>query len=124
MIVGVGTDIVQMERISHVFNKYGNEFIKKNFHKLEIEKFHLLDKKHHISYLSKRFAAKEAVSKAFGSGISSGLNFKDIAIINDDKGAPSVFIDSAKLSEFPKYNIHISMSDDYPIAVAFVVISK
>jgi len=122
-IIGIGTDIVQMDRIAKIFAKYGQKFVEKNFHSLEIEKLSSLKQIDRLSYLSKRFAAKEAISKAFGTGITEGLSFKEIAIINNEKGAPIVIIDRIKFPSYANYQINISISDDPPIAVAFAVIS-
>lgn len=124
MIVGIGTDIVNIERIDRIFKKYGDDFLKKNFHQLEIEKVNLLIESSKSSYLAKRFAGKEAFAKAIGSGIGKSIAFCDIAIINDDLGAPKILIFNEKLPDIVKYNASISLSDDYPFAVAFVVISK
>jgi holo-[acyl-carrier protein] synthase len=124
MIVGIGTDIIQIDRIKKLFDKYQEAFLVKNFHPKECEFFSNLSQEKSISYLAKRFAGKEAVSKAFGSGIGAGLAFKDIAILNDEFGAPYVEISSALGENLAKNKIHISLSDDYPIAVAFVVISQ
>lgn len=123
MIIGIGTDIVQIPRIERVFAKYGRKFVEKNFHSMEIKKFNILKVAWQISFLSKRFAAKEAVAKALGTGITKGLRFKEIAIINDEQGAPKVIIDSKNFCQYTNYKINISMSDDYPIALAFAVIS-
>lgn len=124
MIVGIGTDIVNIERIERIFQKYGDAFLKKNFHQLEIEKVNNLISSSKAAYLAKRFAGKEAFAKAVGSGIGKEIAFCDIAIINDDLGAPKIVISDGKLPRILEYNINISLSDDYPFAVAFVVISK
>jgi holo-[acyl-carrier protein] synthase len=124
MVVGIGTDIVNIERIEHIYNKFGNDFIHKNFHKLEISHLSTLTHAAKIGYLAKRFAAKEAVAKALGIGIGHGLAFKDIAVVNNDSGAPQVLISSAIYPSIDEYNIHISLSDDHPFAVAFVTVSK
>ena len=122
MIIGIGTDVVQIERIEKLYEKFGNRFLSKNYHELEIEIFHKLNPQKKVLFLAKRFAGKEAVAKAFGSGIGQDFSFKDIAIINDKLGAPIVKIagESMKNSD---YKIHISLSDDYPIALAFAVVS-
>ena len=124
MIVGIGTDIVNIERIGSIFDKYGDAFLKKNFHHLEIQKHSLLSGDKKLPYLAKRFAAKEAIAKAFGQGIGSMIAFCDIAIINNDFGTPQVIISFKKIPDIAKYDIQISLSDDHPFAVAFVVISK
>jgi holo-[acyl-carrier protein] synthase len=124
MIVGVGTDVVQIDRIEKLFAKYGEAFLGKNFHSKEIECFRAFKNEKGIAYLAKRFAGKEAVAKAFGKGVGDGLAFKDIAILNDELGAPYVDFSTSAIQNFSDKKIHISLSDDYPIAVAFVVISQ
>ena len=123
-IIGIGTDIVNIDRINSVFQKYGDNFLKKNFHEQEILNFNKLPEDKKIGYLAKRFAAKEAVAKAFGFGIGSALAFRDVAILNDGSGRPYVDIKKTKIPDFDKYNFQISMSDDDPFAVAFVIISR
>lgn len=122
MIIGIGTDIVNISRIEGVFNKYKDKFLQKNFHPNEIDFFnnHVVDHKKY-AFLAKRFAAKEAISKALGSGIGK-VAFKDIVVLNNDLGAPTVRIDNESY-DISNYKINISLSDDYPFAVAFVVIS-
>ncbi|MDP4709347.1 MAG: holo-ACP synthase [Rickettsiaceae bacterium] len=124
MIVGIGTDIVNIERIEHIYSKFGDDFVYKNFHKLEIAYLTTLTHAAKIGYLAKRFAAKEAVAKALGIGIGHGLAFKDIAVVNNESGAPQVLISEAIYPSINEYNIHISLSDDHPFAVAFVTVSK
>jgi holo-[acyl-carrier-protein] synthase len=68
-IVGIGTDIVQVPRIEKLYAKFGEKFLNKNYHELEIKDFWKLNKEKQCLYLAKRFAAKEAISKAFGFGI-------------------------------------------------------
>jgi holo-[acyl-carrier protein] synthase len=124
MIVGIGTDIVQIGRIERIYNKYQEAFLEKNFHSKEIECFYMLPDTKKISYLAKRFAGKEALSKALGTGIRDNFAFQDIAILNDKFGAPYVEIIKNNIRVFPDRKINISLSDDYPIAVAFVIISN
>jgi len=124
MIVGIGTDIVNIERIENIYKKHGDSFLKKNFHPLEIAQFTSLSPRRQIGFLAKRFAAKEAVSKAFGTGIGGEFAFCDIATINNENGAPEILISPGQKGDVDEYDIQISLSDDYPFAVAFVVISK
>lgn len=124
MIIGVGTDIVQIDRIERLVDKYQDSFLEKNFHPKEREYFQTIESSKAIAYLAKRFAGKEAIAKAFGTGIGRGLAFKDIAILNDSFGAPYVEIFASSSKDLVDKKIHISLSDDYPIAVAFVVISQ
>ena len=88
------------------------------------------DKKNNpYSFYAKRFAAKEALSKALGTGIRKGINFKDIEIFNDSLGKPSIKLKGStanflrKKIKTKKYSIHLSLSDDLPWANATVIIS-
>ncbi|MFK7974308.1 MAG: holo-ACP synthase [Rickettsiaceae bacterium] len=123
-IIGVGTDIVSIKRIGAVFNKYGDSFLNKVFHQQEQDCFNKLPAHKKNSYLAKRFAAKEALAKAFGTGIGRSINFKDIATVNDHLGAPIIQIEKIKLADIDNYNICVSLSDDDPFAVAFVIITR
>ena len=123
-IIGIGTDIVNMNRIHTIFTKYTNRFLIKNFHTEEINYFESLSEYKKIPYLAKRFAAKEAVAKAFGSGIGNSLSFQDIAILSKTSGAPFVQISKNKIPEIEDYDIHISLSDDAHFAIAFAIVTK
>ena len=123
MIIGIGTDIVQIGRIEAILGKYGNFFKTRILNDRELEQLQLLPLNKHASFMTKRFAAKESISKALGVGIGEGLQFKDIAILNNELGQPYVQITSIKWDNFKQYQINVSLSDDYPIAIAFAVIS-
>ncbi|RYE06398.1 MAG: holo-ACP synthase [Rickettsiaceae bacterium] len=126
MIIGIGTDIVQITRIERIFGIYGNLFQKKILTDKELVKFNCLCLRKKVSFLSNRFAAKEAVCKAFGTGICNKLTFKDISILNDKYGKPYVEIDTKIIKIVTNYDnvvINLSISDDYPTAIAFSVIS-
>ena len=87
-IFGIGTDIVNIKRMEKSLKKRGNTFKDRIFSKKEII---YCDKKNNpYSFYAKRFAAKEALSKALGTGIRKGINFKDIEIVNDNFGKPSI----------------------------------
>jgi len=104
-----------------------NNFKKKIFSKNEIN--YCEKKKNPYSYYAKRFAAKEALSKALGTGIRKGINFKSIEICNDSYGKPSIKLLGAterflkKKIKKKKYSIYLSLSDDEPWAQAAVIIS-
>lgn len=123
MIIGIGTDIVQIHRIERLLGKYENRFVHRILHLQEIEKYSILSQAKKASYVAKRFAGKESVAKAFGTGIIGTLQFNSIAILNDKHGKPFVNIDNISKITDNKYTIHISLSDDYPIASSFVIIS-
>ena len=123
-IYGIGTDIVSVDRIKKSLkNKI---FLNKLFCKDEISKCSKL--KNSNNCYAKRFAAKEAFSKALGTGISSGINFNEIIILNEKSGKPFIQLkgNTMKIIEKKfkkKIKIALSLSDEKKYAVAFVTIS-
>jgi holo-[acyl-carrier protein] synthase len=120
-IHGIGNDIIEIERIERSIERYGQKFLDRIFTKEE-QNYCL---KHHHSprNFAGRFAAKEAVVKALGTGIREGVSWLDIEIINDAEGKPCVSF-STKLQEtFPNTQIHLSISHakQYATAVAILV---
>lgn len=120
MIIGIGTDIVQIPRIEKLIDKYGDSFKNKILNDRELLLIEKLSFNKHASFLAKRFAAKESISKAFGKGIHNELSFRNIIVLNNEFGMPYVIIESKNVN---KINISLSLSDDYPIALAFAVVS-
>jgi len=126
-IFGIGTDIVNTNRIKKSLNKKNTDFKKKIFSKNEI--LYCEKKKDPFKYYAKRFAAKEAFSKALGTGIRKGVVFKNIEIFNDHLGKPSIILKGStesylkKKIKSKKYFIFLSLSDDDPWAQATVIIS-
>ena len=126
-IFGIGTDIVNIKRMEKFFNKNNNTFKKKIFSKSEI--LYCDKKSKPTSFYAKRFAAKEALSKALGTGIRKGINFKDMEILNDNFGKPSIKLKGSTASFLKKkinnkkYSIYLSLSDDVPWAQATVIVS-
>ena len=121
MVVGIGTDIVQIPRIERLLQLYQERFVRRLLSEAEINKMMLLNETQHPNFLAKRFAAKEAVSKALGTGIGHAVSFQDISILNDSLGKP--FVNIARSLLPPQAKIHLSISDDYPISIAFAVIT-
>jgi holo-[acyl-carrier protein] synthase len=126
-IFGIGTDIVNIKRIEKILKRNGPLFKKKIFSEKEIA--YCDSKKNPGSFYAKRFAAKEAFTKALGTGISNGLNLKSIEISNDSFGKPVVNL-KGNVDKFlktkikrKKYQIYLSLSDDKPWAQATVIIS-
>ena len=120
-IYGVGTDIVDITRIKKsIKNK---KFINKIFSDKEIKN----SKNKLDSYYAKRFAAKEAFSKALGTGISEGISFNEISILNNDKGQPYIeFLGKTKIivnKKIKKRKIFLSLSDEKKYAIATVIIN-
>ena len=126
-IFGIGTDIINIKRMEKSIKKNGDNFINKVFSKNEIS--YCKKKKNPFPFYAKRFAAKEALSKALGTGIRKGIKFKNIEITNDNFGKPSIELKGTtaaflkKKIKTKKYDIHLSLSDDIPWAQATVIIS-
>ena len=127
-IYGIGTDIINISRVEKILKKNRIEFKKKIFTKKEIS--YCDSKKNSTPYYAKRFAAKEAFVKALGTGFSNGLLHKDVEIINNKKGKPTIKMSLRskkiinKIFKNKKYSTHLSLSDDKPWAVATVIINK
>tara|TARA_B100000676_G_scaffold12961_1_gene11695 strand:+ start:1127 stop:1504 length:378 start_codon:yes stop_codon:yes gene_type:complete len=120
-IFGVGIDIVEIQRIKETYSRYGERFARKILSNSELRNFY--KNKNKISFLAKRFAAKEAVGKALGVGIKNGSILKNIEIKNDLNGKPFVNINNIKkLNMTEKKEIHISLSDEKKYAVANALI--
>ncbi|WHQ46555.1 MAG: holo-ACP synthase [Candidatus Midichloria sp.] len=119
MIISIGCDIVKISRISDLLKKYGISFKKKVFTEKEINSGERLDELMQASYYAKRFAAKEAFSKALGTGIGDGISFLDIEVTNNELGAPK--IDCKKLDN---KLVHISLSDEQEFAIAYAIIEE
>ena len=124
-IFGIGTDIVNVDRIKNSLKN--KNFIKRVFNKREILKCKKINKS--INCYAKRFAAKEAFSKALGTGISNGVNFNEIVILNRKTGKPYISIIGQtkkilnKKFKNKKSKISLSLSDEKKYAVAFVTIT-
>jgi holo-[acyl-carrier protein] synthase len=124
MVIGIGTDIVNITRIEVLLVKYGLLLKNKILGTLELEKINSLPIEKQANFIAKRFAAKEALAKALGVGIGEALRFRDVNIINNNLGKPIALIQSNGLLKIDDLKIDLSISDDYPFAIAFVVISR
>lgn len=125
-VLGIGVDIIKNSRIKKSITS--EKFIKRVYSKYEITKSMQLQNK--LGYFSKRFAAKEAFSKALGTGFRENLQYKDISIINDKYGKPSLKINN-KLNKIlmkkfttKKINILLSLSDEKNYSIAFIILEK
>ncbi len=125
-ILGIGVDIIQNKRIKRLIKN--KKFIKRSFSKKEIE----LSKnsKNKTNFFAKRFAAKESLSKAIGTGFRKGLNLKDIEILNDVNGKP-FYSKKKKVSniinqifEINKYHLFLSITDERDYSIAFTILQK
>ncbi len=120
MIDGIGNDIVEINRISASLEKYGDRFLNRVF--TQDEQDYCLRRKEPALHFAGRFAAKEAIVKALGTGFSEGLTWIDIEIHNESSGKPFVAISNKLKEMFGSPIIHISISHckEYATAVAIV----
>ena len=125
MIIGIGTDIIDTRRIKNAINRYGEKFKKRCFSNNEIKRSENSFNTTH-SY-AKRYAAKEACSKALGTGLAKGIFWKDVEVVNDKYGKPFIKLHNNALKRINKitkknYNIEVSLSDEKNYAIANVII--
>ena len=125
-ILGIGVDIIDNKRIKESIKN--NKFKNRIYSSKELKLSEKTNNK--VSFFSKRFAAKEAFSKALGTGFSSNLNFKDIEITNDKKGMPR-YIENKKIIKIvqkkykiKKFNSFLSISDEKDYSTAFAIIQS
>lgn len=123
MIFGIGTDIVEVLRIESSIAQFGDDFARRILADSEFASYQLSQIK--PRFLAKRFAAKEAFSKALGTGLRSPATFQNIAVSHDELGKP-ILVLAAELQVFLQskqvVNMHISISDEKNLAAAFVVL--
>lgn len=130
MIIGIGSDILNVTRLGKVLDRFGQRFIKRCFTEAEIAK---AERRRgagtHTATYAKRFAAKEAVSKALGTGFSHGVFMKDIGVVNDYAGKPSIILTGGALKRLQSMtpagktpSIHLTLTDEPPMVQAQVVI--
>ncbi len=122
MIVGLGTDITDIERLTTIYNRYGLSFLQKILTPAELE---IGGGSHLISYAAGRFAAKEATVKALGTGFSHGIGLRHIEVLNNDSGAPCLALKESALKQAKalgakKYLVSISHERRYAVATVIL----
>ena len=129
MILGLGSDLCSIERIQNSLDRYGERFINRVFTDIEIARSERRELTRAASY-AKRFAAKEACSKALGTGFRSGVFLKDIGVVNLPTGQPTLALTggaAARLAALTPSgmvaDLHLTLTDDHPWAQAFVIIT-
>ncbi len=120
MILGIGCDLVNIARIELILARHEERFLHRIYHPLELQQMPEAKARQH-SYLAKRFAAKEAFAKAIGTGIGAHLSFAEISATNNAHGQP-ILKCWRHLPHLPSYRVHLSLADDYPFAMAYVVV--
>ena len=128
MIIGLGSDLCNIERIGNSLARYGERFENRVFTEVEIAKARRRPFTIAGTY-AKRFAAKEAFSKAVGTGFKRGVFMKDIGVVNAPSGAPTLALTGGAAKRLEEMipagheaRIHLTLTDDHPWAQAFVII--
>ena len=128
MIIGLGSDLCNIERIQHSLERFGERFENRVFTEVERAKARRRPFTVAGTY-AKRFAAKEAFSKAVGTGFSRGVFMKDIGVVNAPSGAPTLALTGGAQARLDAMTppghraaIHLTLTDDHPWAQAFVII--
>lgn len=123
-IFGIGTDIVAIDRIRKIWQRFGEAFARRILAKSEFEDLNTAKDK--IAFLAKRYAAKEALAKALGTGFQrNGIRLTEIAVKNDTLGKPYLEFEAGTQKEMENKHIresHLSLSDERDFAIAFVIL--
>ena len=129
MIFGIGQDICNSKRIEATLNRFGDRFKNRIYTSTEIQKCD--SRKNYVDSYARRFAAKEACSKALGTGFKKGVFYKDIEVVNLRSGKPTLILKGGALKQFKlitknnkSVKIDLSMTDDNKLALAIVIISN
>ena len=127
MIIGIGSDLIDITRIGKTVARYGARFIDRIY--TPVEQAKALRRGDPIPTYAKRFAAKEACSKALGTGIRNNVFFRDLGVVNLPSGQPTMKLTGGALRQLESMipagmqpRIHLTITDDHPWAQAFVII--
>lgn len=127
MIIGIGSDLIDIRRIEKTLARHGDRFKNRVFTDVEQKKSD--NRKERAASYAKRFAAKEACSKALGTGIAQGVFWRDMGVTNLPSGKPTMKLTGGALEALHKilpddcdFAIHLTITDDFPLAQAFVII--
>ena len=127
MIIGIGNDMVDIRRVEQTLEKFGDRFRDRIF--TEIEKKKSDNRAQRAASYAKRFAAKEACSKALGTGFNRGVYWKDMGVVNEPSGRPTMVLTGGALEQLQRLvptgmspKVHLTITDDFPYAQAMVII--
>jgi holo-[acyl-carrier protein] synthase len=127
VIIGIGNDIVDIRRIEETLNRFGTRFTDRIF--TEIEKTKSDKRAMRAASYAKRFAAKEACSKALGTGFRRGVFWKDMGVVNEMSGRPTMVLTGGAKAQLERLvpagmtaKVHLTITDDHPYAQAVVII--
>lgn len=129
MIIGIGSDIIDIRRMEKTLERFGDRFTHRVYTELERARAERRPNQRADTY-AKRFAAKEATSKALGTGLKQGVFWRDMGVANLPSGQPTMRLTGGALRRLEQLtppghtaHVHVSLTDDYPMAFAFVIIS-
>jgi holo-[acyl-carrier protein] synthase len=127
MILGIGNDIIDIRRVAETIDRYGNRFVERIFTDIEIAKSEKRGAR--AASYAKRFAAKEACAKALGTGVGCGVFWRDMGVANLSSGKPTMILTGGAADHLTRLlppghraEIHLTITDDFPLAQAFVLI--
>ncbi|AYG58593.1 holo-ACP synthase [Rhizobium jaguaris] len=127
MIIGIGSDLIDIRRVEKSIERFGTRFTERCF--TDIERAKSEGRKNKAASYAKRFAAKEACSKALGTGLAQGVFWRDMGVVNLSSGKPTMQLTggaakrlAALVPENHRAAIHLTITDDFPLAQAFVII--
>ncbi|MFM8748175.1 MAG: holo-ACP synthase [Aestuariivirga sp.] len=127
MIIGIGNDVIDIRRIEATLERFGGRFIERIFTEMEVRKSERRAAR--AASYAKRFAAKEACSKALGTGFRAGVFWRDMGVVNEPSGKPTMVLTGGALIRLEELlpaghaaRIHLTITDDFPYAHAFVMI--
>jgi holo-[acyl-carrier protein] synthase len=128
MILGIGNDLIDIRRIEKTLDRHGDRFVNRIF--TEIERRKSDKRRNRAASYAKRFAAKEACSKALGTGLRQGVFWRDMGVVNLRSGRPTMKLTGGALARLHKMTpagmqarIDLTITDDFPLAQAIVIIS-
>ena len=127
MIIGIGSDLIDIRRVEKTLERFGERFARRCF--TDIERAKSDGRKNRAASYAKRFAAKEACSKALGTGLSMGVAWREMGVVNLPSGKPTMALTGGAAQRLQslmppghKPAIHVTITDDFPLAQAFVII--
>ena len=128
MIIGIGNDLIDIRRVQKTLDRFGDRFVERIFTDIERKKSEA--RRMRAASYAKRFAAKEACSKALGTGFRRGVFWRDMGVVNIRGGQPTMALTGGALLRLNEITpegmeavIHVTITDDHPLAQAFVIIS-
>ena len=127
MIIGIGSDLIDIRRVSATLDRFGERFIGRVFTSIERDRSER--RRMRAASYAKRFAAKEACAKALGTGLSRGIFWRDMGVVNMRGGKPTMALTGGAAERLEQLTpsghrvlIHVTITDDHPLAQAFVII--